>query len=81
MDAKNHPTVRRGTGWLRHQPLYLAVILVVVGIALLLDPTALHILGGVGCIAAAGLSVYLGEKQVKSLRHEYRYEDEKLSGS
>ena len=76
MDAKNHPTVRRGTGWLRYQARSLAVILLALGILLLRDPTALHILGAVACTAGAGLSVFLGEKQVKSLRHEYRYEDD-----
>ena len=77
MDAKNHPTVRRGTGWLRHQSIYAAVVLVALGIVLFVrNPNALQILGGVGCIAGAGLSIYFGEKQVKALRHEYRYEDE-----
>ena len=77
MDAKNHPTVRRGTGWLRNQSIYAAVIFVALGIVLLLrDPTVLQVLGAVGCFAVAGLFIYLGEKQVKSLRHEYRYEDE-----
>lgn len=77
MDAKNYPTVRRGTGWLRHQSIYAAAVLLGLGILLFVrDPNALQILGGVGCIAGAGLVIYFGEKQVKSLRHQYRYEDE-----
>lgn len=76
MDARNHPTVRRGTGWFRHQARSLAILLIAIGIVLLRDPTALHILGTAGCAVGAGLSLYLGERQVKSLRHEYRYEDE-----
>ena len=77
MDAKNHPTVRRGTGWLRHQAISLAVVMVALALALLLrDPSPLTVLGAVGCVAVAGLSIWFGEKQVKSLRHEYRYEDE-----
>ena len=77
MDAKNHPTVRGGTGWLRNQSIYAAVIFVALGIVLLLrDPHALQVLGAVGCFAVAGLSLYIGEKQVKSLRHEYRYKDD-----
>ena len=78
MDATNHPTVRRGTGWLRCQAISLAVILVALALILLLlrDPSPLKALGAVGCLAVAGLSIWFGEKQVKSLRHEYRYEDE-----
>lgn len=76
MDARNHPAVRGGTGSIRQQAVSLAIILVVLGILLLRDPTALHILGTAGCAVGAGLSLYLGERQVKSLRHEYRYEDE-----
>ena len=76
MDARNHPTVRRGTSWWRCQSAGLAAILVFLGLALLRDPSALHILGALGCAAGAGLSIYLGEKQVKTLRREYRYEDD-----
>ena len=76
MDARNHPTVRRGTGWWRRKSWTLTILLSGIGILLLRDPTALNIFGTAACIAGAGLTVYLGEKQVKTLRHEYRYEDD-----
>ncbi len=43
--------MRAGSEWLRSQWGYLAVLLAVIGILLLRDPTALHILGAVACLA------------------------------
>ena len=76
MDAQNHPAVRRGTWWLRSQTSYLAVLLVVLGLLLLRDPTGLNILGAVALFIGAGLSLFTGHRMVKALRHEYRYQDE-----
>lgn len=76
MDARNHPAVRRGTWWLRSQWSYLAILLVVLGLLLLRDPTGLNVLGAVALFIGAGLSLFIGHKLVKGLRHEYRYQDD-----
>ena len=76
MDPKNHPTVRRGTRWWRCQSWTLAILLTFFAILLLRDPMDWSILGAVACTAGAGLSIYLGEKMVKGLRHAYRYKIE-----
>lgn len=77
MDAREHPTVRRGTRFFRGKWGYLSIILVALGIGLLVkEQPPLSILGAIACFAGAGLSIWLGEWMVKDLRHEYRYEDE-----
>ena len=76
MDAKNHPTVRHGTGWLRCQGWSAAVLFAGLAILLLRDPSALHVLGAVALVAGAGLSIRWVEKEVKRLRYEYRYSDD-----
>jgi hypothetical protein len=77
MNARNHPTVRRGAPYLRGKSGYLALILVALGIALLVkEQPPLSILGAMGCFAGAGFSLWVGEWMVKDLRHEYRYEND-----
>ena len=73
-DQRHHPTVRNGSAWPRDQARWFAALLVFAGILLVFEPTGLHILGALGCLVGAGLALFLGKKQVKSLRHEYRYE-------
>jgi hypothetical protein len=76
MDPRNHPDVRHGTGWIWSQWSHLAVLLVVLGLLLLRDPTGLHVLGAIALFMGAGLSLFIGHKLVKDLRHEYRYQDD-----
>ncbi|MDN3905824.1 hypothetical protein [Arthrobacter sp. YD2] len=75
MDARNHPAVRRGTGWWRFQTGLAAVVFWGLAILLLREPTVLHVLGAVACIAGAGLALYFGQQQIRKLRHDYRYKD------
>ncbi|MHA7209586.1 hypothetical protein [Arthrobacter sp. MDT1-65] len=76
MDERDHPAVRRGTRLFRGKGAYLALILIALGIVTLVrDLTAVPVLSAIGCFVGAGLSLWFGERLVKDLRHEYRYED------
>jgi hypothetical protein len=53
MDARNHPTVRRGTPYLRGTTFYLALILVALGIIVLVrELTPLPVLAAVACFVS-----------------------------
>jgi membrane protein DedA with SNARE-associated domain len=75
-NARHHPTVRRGTRVLRSQWISLAVILIVLGVAVLVQGmTSLPALAALACFTGAALSVWVGERMIRDLRHEYRYQD------
>jgi hypothetical protein len=75
-NARHHPTVRRGTRLLRSQWISLAVILIVLGVAVLVQGmTSLQVLAALACFSGAALSPWVGERMIRNLRHEYRYQD------
>jgi len=74
--ALDHPTVRRGTRLFRGQWISLAVMLLALGVTVLVrDMTELPVLAALACFTGAGVSLWVGEWMVRSLRHEYRYQD------
>jgi hypothetical protein len=68
--------VRRGTRLLRSQWISLAVMLIVLGVAVLVrGMTSLPVLAALACFTGAALSLWVGERMIRNLRHEYRYQD------
>jgi arginine exporter protein ArgO len=75
-NARHHPTVRRGTRLLRSQWISLAVMLIVLGVAVLVQGmTSSPVLAALACFTGATLSLWMGERMIRDLRHEYRYQD------
>lgn len=73
-----HPTVRRGTIWWTMQALaYGGVTLALVFVAFWKPSTGTTI-AAVVAVPLGPLLIFMAIKQVKVLRHEYRYTDEQL---
>jgi hypothetical protein len=71
-----HPTVRRGTIWWTTQSLaYGGLTLVLVFLAFWKPSTGATVAALVA-LALGPLLIFMAIKQVKALRHEYRYTDD-----
>ena len=71
-----HPAVRRGTIYWTAQVIGLAGSTVVLIFLALQNPTTERYLWAAAFVIATVLSGFCGRKQIKNLRHEYRYEED-----
>lgn len=71
-----HPAVRRGTIYWTAQVIGLAGLTVVLILLALQNPTVERLLWAAAFVIATVLSGFFTRKQTRSLRHEYRYEED-----
>ena len=71
-----HPAVRRGTIYWTAQFIGCAGLTVVLIFLALRDPTTERLLWAAATVAITVIVGFLTKKQIKNLRHEYRYEED-----
>lgn len=74
--ASIHPTVRRGTIWWRLQLIALGGIAAAFTVLALQDPSPGRLVIAVVAVAISALFSLMAMKQIKALRHEYRYDND-----
>lgn len=71
-----HPTVRRGTIWWTIQILVIAFLVVALVVLAIWKPSSPAIIAAGIALVLGPLLIFMGTKQIKALRHGYRYTDE-----
>ena len=77
-DEFTHPTVRRGTIWWRAQIVAITLAVAALVFAALRNPSTELTIGAGVAVAVGAFLIFMVTKQIKALRHEYRYTDEEL---
>ncbi|MHA7295175.1 hypothetical protein [Arthrobacter sp. HLT1-21] len=73
-----HPTVRRGTIWWTMQSIAFGVLTVALVFLAFWKPSTGATIAAVAALILGPLLIFMAIKQIKTLRHEYRYPDEDL---
>ncbi|MDK1358808.1 hypothetical protein QNO00_00810 [Arthrobacter sp. zg-Y1219] len=73
-----HPTVRRGTIWWTMQSVALGGLTLALVFIALWKPSTGTTIAAVAALILGPLLIFMAIKQIKTLRHEYRYSDEDL---
>jgi hypothetical protein len=71
-----HPTVRRGTIWWTMQIIAFGGLTVALVFIAFWKPSTEVIIAAAVALFLGPLFIFMAIKQIKSLRHEYRYSDE-----
>lgn len=71
-----HPTVRRSTIWWKTQIAVVAALIVSFVMAAFWEPSMQLTLTAVIVVLIGALLIFMATKQIKTLRHEYRYDEE-----
>jgi hypothetical protein len=73
-----HPTVRRSTIWWTMQSIALGGLTLALVFIALWKPSTGATIAAVAALILGPLLIFMAIKQIKTLRHEYRYSDEDL---
>jgi hypothetical protein len=71
-----HPTVRRGTFWWRVQWIALIGVSARLAYVAVQDPSPGLLLAAGLAVVFAGTFPFFAEREIRKLRHEYRYDDD-----
>ncbi|MBG6192438.1 hypothetical protein IWX64_003410 [Arthrobacter sp. CAN_A212] len=73
-----HPTVRRGTIWWTMQSIAVGGLIVALVFLAFWKPSTETTIAAAAALILGPLLIFMAIKQIKALRHEYRYSDENL---
>lgn len=74
-DEFTHPAVRRGKAWWSTQIAAIAVAVIALVFAAFKNPSTQLTIGACLAVVVGALLIFLVTKQIKVLRHKYRYAD------